>query len=79
MSSKEIDERIENFKSHDKSTFSMARDRIFKYLVDRLPSVNDSIRTSGGEIAVLKKEIAKKVRLMSTRKLIQCLPNLLPS
>jgi helicase len=78
LSSKEIDERIENFKSHDKSTFSMARDRIFKYLVDRLPSVNDSIRISGGEIAVLKKEIAKKVRLMSTRKLIQSLPNLLP-
>ena len=50
LSSKDIDERIENFKSHDKSTFSMARDRIFKYLVDRLPSVNDSIRISGGEL-----------------------------
>lgn len=78
LSSKEIFERIENFRFNDKSTFSMARDRIFKYLVDQLPSVNDSIRISGGEIAILKKEISKKVRLMSTRKLIQSLPNLLP-
>ncbi|WP_190289019.1 DUF4011 domain-containing protein [Lactococcus kimchii] len=78
LSTKELSTRIAKFKREDKNTFSLARDRIFKELVDRLPSVNENVKVTGGEISILKKEIAKKSRLMPTRKLIQNLPTLLP-
>lgn len=78
LSTKELLDKVAKFKKDDKSTFSLARDRIFKSLVDLLPNINEDIRVTGGEISILKKELAKKARLLPTRKLIQSLPNLLP-
>lgn len=78
ISKKELENQLSRFRNDDKQTFSLARDRIFKSLVDRLPSINENIVVTGGEISILKKELKKKSRLLSTRRLIQELPNLLP-
>ncbi|SJZ72429.1 Superfamily I DNA and/or RNA helicase [Pilibacter termitis] len=78
LSTKAIMDKVDNFKKEDKSTFDLARIRIFNALVDRLPNTNENVKTTGGEIEILKKELTKKARLLPTRKLIENLPTLLP-
>jgi very-short-patch-repair endonuclease len=50
---------------------------LISHLISNLPNV-DAI-SSNGEIAVLRREMAKQRKLMPTRKLISELPNLLPA
>lgn len=78
LSRNKLEVNIDRFKQEDRTTFSLARDRIIQVLQENLPSMNESIKVTGGEIGILKRELAKKSRLMPTRKLIGSLPTLLP-
>ena len=71
------DERIAMFKNLDKSHLDIAKAIVKSKLITRLP--NFDAYSANGEIAVLRREMAKQRKLMPTRLLIARLPNLLPA
>lgn len=71
------DERIESFKNLDRSHLEISKAIVTKNLISRLP--NFDAFSSSGEIALLRREMAKQRKLMPTRLLIAALPNLLPA
>ncbi|WP_423364056.1 AAA domain-containing protein [Mycoplasma sp. P36-A1] len=71
-----LNQDIVSFKENDKNTFKLSKEKIRLNLLKALPNVNEN--NCGGEMQILKKELLKKSRQMSTRKLIASLPTLLP-
>ncbi|MDR0326036.1 MAG: DUF4011 domain-containing protein [Oscillospiraceae bacterium] len=71
------DERIALFKELDKSHLDISKAIVISKLISRLP--NFDAFSANGEIALLRKEMAKQRKLMPTRLLIAALPNLLPA
>lgn len=71
------DERVELFKSLDKSHLEISKAILISRLISNLP--NFDAFGSNGEVALLRREMAKQRKLMPIRKLIAALPNLLPA
>lgn len=69
--------RIQQFRTLDKLHLEISKAAIFAKLISRLPDF-DSFSAYSGEIALLRREMAKQRKLMPTRKLIASIPNLLP-
>lgn len=68
-------DRIEEFKKLDRGQFILARARTRAILLNDL--ANHNIATNSiGELALLKKELNKKKRIMPIRKLFNAIPNL---
>ena len=72
------DERIAQFKELDKLHLEISKAALKAKLISRLPNF-DSFSASSGEIALLRREMAKQRKLMPIRKLIAAIPNLLPA
>jgi len=72
------DGRIAQFKELDKLHLEISKAALQAKLISRLPNL-DSFSASSGEIALLRREMAKQRKLMPTRKLIAAIPNLLPA
>ncbi|MDR2733153.1 MAG: DUF4011 domain-containing protein, partial [Spirochaetota bacterium] len=71
------DERVALFKGLDTSHIEISRAMLIERLIARLP--NFDAFGSSVELALLRREMAKKRKLMPIRKLIAALPNLLPA
>ncbi|MDR0515526.1 MAG: DUF4011 domain-containing protein [Fibromonadaceae bacterium] len=71
------DERIDLFKSLDKSHIEISKAMLISKLISRLPNF-DALGSSNGERNLLRREMAKQRKFMPIRKLIAALPNLLP-
>jgi len=71
------DERVEIFKDLDKSHLEISKAMLISKLTTRLP--NFDAYSTNGEMALLRREMAKQRKLMPTRLLIAALPNLLPA
>ena len=71
------DERVEQFQDLDKKHLEISKALVFTKLISRLP--NFDAFSANGEIALLRREMAKQRKLMPTRLLIKELPNLLPA
>ena len=71
------DERIELFRNLDKSHMEISKAMLISRLISHLP--NFDAFGSNGELALLRREMAKQRKLMPARKLIAALPNLLPA
>jgi superfamily I DNA and/or RNA helicase/very-short-patch-repair endonuclease len=71
------DERIAKFKDLDKLHMEISKAALIAKLISRLPSF-DTLSV-GGEVALLRREMAKQRKLMPIRKLIASIPNLLPA
>lgn len=71
------DERITLFHELDKSHLEISKAMLLSKLMSHLP--NFDAFSSSGEIALLRREMAKQRKLMPTRLLIANLPNLLPA
>lgn len=71
------DEKVATFKKLDMDHLVISRAMLQSRLISRLP--NFDISFSNGEIALLRREIAKQRKLLPTRLLIAALPNLLPA
>ncbi len=71
------DERVSAFKSLDKSHMEISKAIVISKLIAKLP--NFDAFSADGEIALLRREMAKQRKLMPTRLLIASLPNLLPA
>ncbi len=71
------DERIALFKDLDKSHLDVSKAIVISKLIARLP--NFDAYSANGEIALLRREMAKQRKLMPTRLLIAALPELLPT
>jgi very-short-patch-repair endonuclease len=71
------DEQVAMFGELDKSHLEISKAIVVSNLVKQLP--NFDAFSSNGEIALLRREMAKQRRLMPTRLLIAALPNLLPT
>lgn len=71
------DERIGLFGELDKSHLEISKAIVVSKLISRLP--NFDAYSANGEIALLRREMAKQRKLMPTRLLIAALPNLLPA
>jgi very-short-patch-repair endonuclease/predicted nucleic acid-binding Zn-ribbon protein len=72
------DERISKFKNLDKSHMEISKAALLTRLISHLPSF-DTFSANGGEISLLRREMAKQRKLMPIRKLIAAMPNLLPA
>ncbi|MDD3231017.1 MAG: DUF4011 domain-containing protein [Oscillospiraceae bacterium] len=72
------DEYIQKFRHLDKQYLEISKAALIAKLVSRLPDF-DSFSANSGEIALLRREMAKQRRLMPIRKLIAAVPNLLPA
>jgi very-short-patch-repair endonuclease len=70
-------ERVKEFKELDKFHLEISKFMLVSKLVSRLP--NFDTYSSSGEMALLRREMAKRRKLMPTRLLIAALPNLLPA
>jgi superfamily I DNA and/or RNA helicase/very-short-patch-repair endonuclease len=71
------DERIILFQGLDKSHMEISKAMLISKLISHLP--NFDAFGNNGEVALLRREMAKQRKLMPTRKLIAALPNLLPT
>ena len=71
------DDLIESFRQLDKDHLHISRDALHSLLVNRLPAL-DSLSANYDEVGILRRELAKKRKYRSTRRLISDLPNLLP-
>ena len=69
------DERVTLFRELDKSHLEISKAIVLSKLISRLP--NFDAFSANGEIALLRREMAKQRKLMPTRLLIANLPNLL--
>lgn len=72
------DGRIAQFKALDKSHLEISKAALTAKLISRLPNI-DAFSAGTGEVAILRREMAKQRKLMPIRKLIAALPNLLPA
>lgn len=72
------DARILQFKYLDKSHLAISRAALQAKLLSRLPNL-DSFSVNSGEVAILRRELAKQRKLLPIRKLISAIPNLLPT
>jgi hypothetical protein len=70
------DERVAAFKDLDKTHLEISRAMLIARLISHLP--NFDAFAQNGELALLRRELAKQRKLMPIRKLIAALPNLLP-
>lgn len=67
------------FREYDRKVLNLSAARIKCKLIENLPNNSGFNNTAhGGEMRLLQRELKKKSRLMSTRKLIENLPVLLP-
>ena len=73
---KQQDNTILEFDALDKEQFRIAKARIKGMLINALPSM-DHFTSGTDEISVLKRELAKRRRIMPIRKLFREIPNLL--
>ncbi len=71
------DERVKTFKVLDKEHLEISKAMLISKLVSHLP--NFDAYSSNGEMALLRREMAKQRKLMPTRLLIAALSNLLPA
>lgn len=71
------DGQIASFRELDKSHLEISKALVLQKLISRLP--NFDTFSANGEIALLRREMAKQRKLMPTRLLIANLPNLLPA
>ena len=69
---------IKEFGDLDKAQFKIAQARIRERALNRMPDFN-SINDARDEIAILKRELNKKKRVMPLRKLFMEIPNLVTS
>lgn len=69
---------IDDFCRLDQYQFKIAQSRIRVKTLDRMPDFN-SINGAHGEMAILKRELSKKRKIMPLRKLFKEIPNLLTS
>lgn len=69
---------IHDFCQLDKNQFKIAQARIKQRALNRIPDFN-SINGARGEIAILKREVNKKRKIMPLRKLFKEIPNLITS
>lgn len=69
---------IAQFKELDKLHLEISKAALQAKLISHLPNF-DSFSASSGEIALLRREMAKQRKLMPIRKLIAAIPNLLPA
>lgn len=69
---------ISQFRSLDKAHMEISKAALQAKLISRMPNF-DSFTANSGEIALLRREMAKQRKLMPTRKLIAAVPNLLPT
>lgn len=67
---------IEEFVSLDKMQFEIAKARILKKLIEKLPTF-DKVTSGVDELSTLKKELGKQRRIMPIRRLFREIPNLL--
>ncbi|MCL2180509.1 MAG: DUF4011 domain-containing protein [Treponema sp.] len=67
---------IISFRNNDKLHLEISRDSLLSALIKRLPSLNTCV-SEHDEIGLLKREMKKQRKLMSARKLIASLPNVL--
>lgn len=76
------DKNVNEFRLYDERQRNLAKSRIRTKLIGNIPDFygfnNAVTKNSDGEIALLKRELAKKSRFMPTRKLIASLPIILP-
>lgn len=72
------DEYVKQFRQLDKQHLEISKAALFARLISRLPDF-DSFSANSGEVALLRREMAKQRKLMPTRKLIAAIPNLLPA
>jgi superfamily I DNA and/or RNA helicase/very-short-patch-repair endonuclease len=70
------DEKIKVFRELDKTHLEVSKAMLISRLISHLP--NFDAYSSNGEMALLRREMAKQRKLMPTRLLIAALPNLLP-
>ena len=71
------EEEIKLFTELDLSHMEISKATLVSKLISRLPAF-DTASAAHGELGLLKRELAKQKKFMSTRKLIAALPNLLP-
>jgi superfamily I DNA and/or RNA helicase/very-short-patch-repair endonuclease len=71
------DDRVKSFMKLDREQLDVSKVMLLSRLVSHLPNF-DAFSTSG-EMALLRREMAKQRKLMPTRLLIANLPNLLPA
>ncbi|HBY20989.1 MAG TPA: DNA/RNA helicase, partial [Clostridiales bacterium] len=69
-------ETINEFASLDKLQLEIARARVRKTLIDKLPNV-DKFTSGKDEISILKRELNKQRKIMPLRKLFKEIPNLI--
>ncbi|UZT82888.1 DUF4011 domain-containing protein [Caproicibacterium sp. BJN0003] len=72
------DEYVKQFRQLDKQHLEISKAALIARLISRLPDF-DSFSANSGEVALLRREMAKQRKLMPTRKLIAAIPNLLPA
>ncbi len=74
---KRQEECIEEFRDLDKLGIEISKSKLRARLISQIPNVENGV--GGSEAAVLRREIAKKRKLMPLRQLIAKISNLLPA
>lgn len=70
------EDRIIEFKRLDTKQFKIAQNRIRERLINSLPDMN-SMTSAKDEVGILKREASKQRKIMSLRKLFNCIPELI--
>lgn len=72
------DEKIADFRRLDKLSMQISEAALQAKIISEIPNF-DTVSVGGSEVALLRREMAKKRKLMPLRKLIAGIPSLLPS
>ena len=79
FSSEHQKQLVDNFKLLDKKQLEIARVRVRAFLTNNMPNFSLAFNSKQTETGILLNELKKKRNLLSTRKLIESLPNILPA